>query len=142
MKQKKLKMLAAALLTGALCVSGVSAANTNAARPTTAIVNAEVEQFEARARKKFDFDIGRKVTLVLTTPMSLEAGDTMRVLASCEDKINFDIGLIDSNGKFYYYNTTSGSIDQTFRVQVAGEYRLAVRNNDSWTRTIFVLLDY
>ena len=40
-----------------------------------------------------------------------------------------DVGLVDSDGAFHYFNVKNGSIDKTIRIETRGNYKLAIRNN-------------
>ena len=42
-----------------------------------------------------------------------------------------DFGLVAPDGKFYYFNVTDGSIDETIEVDESGYYTLQIRNNSS-----------
>ena len=42
---------------------------------------------------------------------------------------DLDIGLIAPNGRFYYIETSGGVFDESIKVDDAGYYYLAIRNN-------------
>lgn len=64
----------------------------------------------------------------------LEAGETVRIYATYSpDDASVDVGLIDPDGIFHYFNVTDGTIDKTIEIAESGNYRLAVKNNSSKT---------
>ena len=39
--------------------------------------------------------------------------------------------MVDSEGTFYYFNVTDGSVDKTIQVDESGDYTLQIRNNSN-----------
>lgn len=58
------------------------------------------------------------------------------------DDASVDIGLIDPDGIFHYFNVTDGTIDKTIEIAESGNYRLAVKNNSSKTVKISGFVKY
>ena len=60
----------------------------------------------------------------------LMSGETITVKASYAPFLaSVDVGFIAPDGKFYYFNVTGGSIDQTIIISQTGRYTLQFRNN-------------
>lgn len=60
----------------------------------------------------------------------MEAGETVTIKAAYTPMdASVDVGLVDSDGAFHYFNVKNGSIDKTIRIETRGNYKLAIRNN-------------
>ena len=91
-----------------------------------------VELCELRASGHFSFSVKEQGTYYVANVLSLEVGDTVRINATYSPtSSSIYIGLVDTNGKFYYTRATNGQVDITIEVQKRGEYRLAVVNNST-----------
>lgn len=55
---------------------------------------------------------------------------------------SMDFGVIASSGQFYYINVKGGSISQAIRINQAGSYAVAIRNNSSQTVRVVGFVDY
>lgn len=55
---------------------------------------------------------------------------------------SMDFGLIDSDGTFYPVRANNGSINQTIRIDLRGNYTFAIRNNSSYTVNVFGFVNY
>ena len=53
-----------------------------------------------------------------------------------------DFGVITSSGKFYSINVKEGSINQAIRINQAGSYAVAIRNNSSQTVSVVGFVEY
>ncbi len=53
-----------------------------------------------------------------------------------------DFGYVDADGFFHKINSTNGSIDETIEIEELGQYRLAIRNNDSRAVTVTGTVKY
>lgn len=53
-----------------------------------------------------------------------------------------DVGFIAPDGKFYYFNVTDGSIDQTMQVSQSGNYTIQIRNNSNTEIYVVGYVDY
>lgn len=53
-----------------------------------------------------------------------------------------DFGYVDADGFFHIINSTNGSIDETIEIEELGQYRLAIRNNDSRAVTVTGTVKY
>ena len=53
-----------------------------------------------------------------------------------------DFGYVDTNNVFHYLNCTSGSINNSLKITKAGEYKIAIRNNASYSITVTGTIKY
>lgn len=69
--------------------------------------------------------------------ISLDKDETVTYNCTYTPKsASLDFGIIDSNNVFHYLNCTSGSINQSIKIDTAGQYTLAIRNNESYAVTV------
>ena len=81
--------------------------------------------------------------IIRVEKLGVEAGETVRIYATYSpDDASVDIGLIDPDGIFHYFNVTDGTIDKTIEIAESGNYRLAVKNNSSKTVKISGFVKY
>lgn len=93
----------------------------------------KVEIEERRASGKFDFDIPAKTLMKASSSFPMEYGETVTITASYTPaSASMDFGLIDSDGTFYPVRANNGSINQTIRIDLRGNYTFAIRNNSSY----------
>lgn len=82
---------------------------------------------------------------ILTADKSffMETGETVTINCSYTPaSASVDFGLIDSDGSFYYFNITDGSINKTIQVNERGYYTLAVRNNSAYSVSVTGYVNY
>lgn len=73
----------------------------------------------------------------------MEYGETVTITASYTPaSASMDFGLIDSDGTFYPVRANNGSINQTIRIDLRGNYTFAIRNNSSYTVNVFGFVNY
>lgn len=73
----------------------------------------------------------------------MEYGETVTITASYSPaSASMDFGLIDSEGTFYPVRASDGSINQTIRIDLRGNYTFAVRNNSSYTVNVSGFVNY
>lgn len=93
----------------------------------------KVEIEERRASGKFDFDIPAKTLMKASSSFPMEYGETVTITASYTPaSASMDFGLIDSDGTFYPVRANNGSINQTIRIDLRGNYtayRIWVQND-------------
>lgn len=83
----------------------------------------KVEIEERRASGKFDFDIPAKTLMKASSSFPMEYGETVTITASYTPaSASMDFGLIDSDGTFYPVRANNGSINQTIRIDLRGNY--------------------
>ena len=79
----------------------------------------------------------------VTPFLSLQANDVVAFNCSYSpSSASLDFGVITSSGKFYSINVKEGSINQAIRINQAGSYAVAVRNNSSQTVRVVGFVEY
>ena len=98
---------------------------------TTGTVSIQgIERIEARATVSFDLTVKSGFTSIANQAFPMEAGETVTIKAAYTPMdASVDVGLVDSDGAFHYFNVKNGSIDKTIRIETRGNYKLAIRNN-------------
>ena len=98
-----------------------------AAPLTTGSVNTDISPFSTKA----------------ISQISLKSGDALTLNCSYSpSSASMDFGVIASSGQFYYINVKGGSISQAIRINQAGSYAVAIRNNSSQTVRVVGFVDY
>ena len=96
-----------------------------------------------RATGSFSIDIPAKTKMIADTSFPLVAGETVRIDASYRpENASVDFGILDENGRFYFFNIDDGEIDKTIRVEDSGDYRLQIRNNSSYSIAVTGFVNY
>ena len=86
----------------------------------------------ARATGRFSMDVPGGALVKASSSFPLEAGETVTIKATYTPfSASVDFGLVDSQGTFYYFNVTDGSVDKTIQVEESGDYTLQIRNNSN-----------
>ena len=101
-----------------------------------------VEADWSRATSEFNTKIASGKSAVTRNELPLESGETVRINASYTPDGSVDFGLVDADGKFYYINVQSGSIDKTIQISKRGNYKLKIRNNTSSTVSVTGYIRY
>lgn len=84
------------------------------------------------ATGSFNMTIPARTKAIASSSFPLAAGETVTIKASYSPfSASVDVGLIAPDGKFYFFNITDGSIDETIQVSESGKYTLQIRNNSS-----------
>lgn len=83
----------------------------------------------ARASDAFQFTITAKQIARANKSFHMAAGETVHFDIGYAPSGSVDIGLIDPDGNYLYFNTTSGRLDKTMQVSKRGSYTLQIRNN-------------
>ena len=95
------------------------------------------------ATNSFNMSIPANTKVRANTSFSLVVGETITIKASYAPfSASVDVGFIAPDGKFYYFNVTGGSIDQTITVSQTGQYTLQIRNNSSSAIQISGFVNY
>lgn len=83
-----------------------------------------------RASETYYVTIPARSALRASSSFSMAAGETITIDASyTPSAAELDVGLIASDGSFHYFTVTGGRIVKTIRMEEAGTYTLAIRNN-------------
>lgn len=83
-----------------------------------------------RASETYYVTIPARSALRASSNFSMAAGETITIDASyTPTTAELDVGLIYSDGSFHYFTVTGGRIVKTIRMEEAGTYTLAIRNN-------------
>lgn len=84
------------------------------------------------ATGSFNMSIPARTKAIANSSFPLAAGETVTIKASYSPfSASVDFGLVAPDGKFYFFNITDGSIDETIQVSESGKYTLQIRNNSS-----------
>lgn len=79
----------------------------------------------------------------VTSFLSLQANHLVTFNCSYSpSSASVDFGVVTSGGKFYSINVKEGSIHQAVRINQAGNYAVAVRNNSSQTVCVVGFVNY
>lgn len=98
---------------------------------------------ERRATGKFDFEIPAKTLMKASTSFPMEYGETVTIRATYSPATaSMAFGLIDSDGVFYSVGASNGSINQTIRIDLRGNYTFAIKNNSSYEVTVSGFVNY
>lgn len=123
-------------LTGTLCTSA-------GAVPQEENLFTVKTEISSRASGSFNMSIPARTKAVADSDFPLAAGETVTIKASYSPfSASVDFGIVAPNGKFYYFNVTDGSIDETIEVDESGNYTLQVRNNSSETVRVSGFVNY
>ena len=96
-----------------------------------------------RATGEFRLDVPGNTTVKAATSFPLETGETVAINAVyTPQSASVDFGLLVPDGLFHPLNTTSGSFDETIRVNERGHYTLVIRNNAAYTISVSGYVTY
>lgn len=85
------------------------------------------------ATNSYDISVNVKSIVKGNASFSLEAGEIVQIKAHYSPiNVSMDFGLLDSNGTYYYINTTNGSIDKAIQIEKKGNYTFQIRNNSNY----------
>lgn len=99
----------------------------------TEIQNDELVAEFQRSTGSFSVTVSPGKTKKANTSFTLEAGESVTVdMSYTPGNASVDVGLVDSNNVFTYFNATSSPVDSgVITVTKRGTYTLAIRNNSS-----------
>lgn len=105
--------------------------------PVGAVENSAVNKVIMRSTGQVNHTIQANSIIALSDWISLDKDEEVRYNCTYTSKsASVDFGLIDSDDVFHYQNCTSGSISETIRITKAGQYKIAIRNNASYSITV------
>lgn len=137
----RMKRIAAVFL-ACLALAGTLCASAGAANLEEDFFKVKTE-ISPRASGSFNMSIPARTKAVADSDFPLAAGETVTIKASYSPfSASVDFGLVAPDGKFYYFNVTDGSIDETIEVDESGNYTLQVRNNSGVTVRVSGFVNY
>ena len=90
-----------------------------------------------RVSGRLDHSLPAKLITPITQPFFAAKGDTIKYDCTYMPKsAKIDFGYIASDGLFYSIQCTSGSLNKSIELDVAGQYTLAIRNNENYAVTV------
>lgn len=138
---KKLKAAAAcAVLLGCLSIQSPAFAVQGDVIPPTqhstganSLLERQIDSLiESRATETYNIKISANTLSKASSSFSMSAGETITIEATYSPSTaKLDVGLIYADGSFHYFTATGGRISKTIRMEDAGTYTLAFRNNSS-----------
>lgn len=132
--KRLISMILSLALICSLCVSATATGCLGSDQPNKIVL---------RATGHFDIDIPAKTLSEAGTSFSMEYGETVTIKASYSPySASVDFGLIDSNGRFYYFTESDGSVDRSIRISSRGTYTFAIRNNASYLVSVSGYVNY
>ena len=128
----RVKRIICMVLACVAIVGAVSVPASAAEIEITALENFTDKLIAPFATRSFNMSIPAKSKVIANSSFPLAAWETVTIKASYSPfSASVDFGLVDSQGTFYYFNVTVGSVDKTIQVEESGDYTLQIRNNSN-----------
>lgn len=128
----RVKRIICMVLACVAIVGAVSVPASAAEIEITALENFTDKLIAPFATRSFNMSIPAKSKVIANSSFPLAAWETVTIKASYSPfSASVDFGLVDSQGTFYYFNVTDGSVDKTIQVEQSGDYTLQIRNNSN-----------
>ena len=128
----RVKRIICMVLACVAIVGAVSVPASAAEIEITALENFTDKLIAPFATRSFNMSIPAKSKVRANSSFPLAAWETVTIKASYSPfSASVDFGLVDSQGTFYYFNVTDGSVDKTIQVEESGDYTLQIRNNSN-----------
>lgn len=111
--------------------------------PANAVGPSDAPPAVSRVSGQLNHRISANETVYLTREFFIDKGE--RITYTCvytPKSASVDFGYVDADGFFHKINSTNGSIDETIEIEELGQYRLAIRNNDSRAVTVTGTVKY
>lgn len=103
----------------------------------------KVEFTERRATGEYNFEIPAHTLKEASSSFPLDYGETVTITASYSPSTaSVDFGLIDEDDIFFPIRASNGTINQTIRIDLSGNYTFAVRNNSNYTVRVTGFINY
>lgn len=126
-------LLMTLILSVVFCSANVSAAE----------MEVEKNLIVPRATGSFNMTLSSNTLKKASTSFPLESGEVVTIKASYSPfSANMDFGLIGPDGAFHYVSVSNGTISQKIKINTAGNYTFAVRNNSSQTVKVSGFVNY
>lgn len=111
--------------------------------PANAAEISESSYVISRVSGRLEHKIPAKTTAYLTDEVSLDKGELITYNCTYTPKsASMDFGYVDSNSVFHYLNRTNGNIEKSLEIAGAGQYTLAIRNNEDYAVTVTGTVKY
>lgn len=128
----RVKRIICMVLACVAIVGAVSVPASAAEIEITALENFTDKLIAPFATRSFNMSIPAKSKVIANSSFPLATWETVTIKASYSPfSASVDFGLVDSQGTFYYFNVTDGSVDKTIQVEESGDYTLQIRNNSN-----------
>ena len=128
----RVKRIICMVLACVAIVGAVSVPASAAEIEITALENFTDKLIAPFATRSFNMSIPAKSKVIANSSFPLAAWETVTIKASYSPfSASVDFGLVDSQGTFYYFNVTDGSVYKTIQVEESGDYTLQIRNNSN-----------
>ena len=128
----RVKRIICMVLACVAIVGAVSVPASAAEIEITALENFTDKLIAPFATRSFNMSIPAKSKVIANSSFPLAAWETVTIKASYSPfSASVDFGLVDSQGTFYYFNVTDGSVDKTIQVEESVDYTLQIRNNSN-----------
>lgn len=113
-------------------MTGVAVAEDYMAMESAAPERFTIRVSYTRATGAFAMSIPAKAIMRADSSFAVTAGDSVTIKASYAPfGASVDFGLVDSEGVFFCFQATNGSVDRTIQIEESGRYTLQVRNNSA-----------
>lgn len=128
----QMKRILCMVLSGVLLVSVISLSANAAETQATSLEILCDEHVSPLATGYFNLIIPEKTNAKGDIVFPLAAGETVTNKAShFPFSASLDFGITATDGNYYGFSITSGSIDKTIRISERGDYIFQIRNNSS-----------
>lgn len=96
-----------------------------------------------RVSGQLNYTFPANTTMQIGQPFSAAKDDIVKYDCTYTPKsASMNFGVIAPDGLFYSISCTSGSINQSIKMEQAGQYTLAIRNNESYAVTVTGTIQY
>ena len=117
-------------------------ANADEVGMSYAVISAR-EQIVPFATESLSITIPAKTNALARFSYNLAADEAVTIKASYTPfSASIDVGLVTSDGRYYYYSATNGSINKTIQVSESGAYTLLIRNNSNYEVQVSGYVNY
>lgn len=107
------------------------------------VSSADIVTIMPRVTGRLNHSISANTITYIGQPISLDKGETITYDCTYTPKsASLDFGYVASDGLFYSINCTTGSINKSIKMDKAGQYTLAICNNESYPVTVTGTINY
>ena len=139
MKKSICMVMAVAALLGNLSINAAAVEPSD----TFYMVREQAVSLGARESNTFTVSIRANKNTTSAQSLSLKAGNAVRISAAYEPEYaDVTIGLLDSDGTYYYLQGKNGKASGSIQAPKTGSYTLVIENNSSSTVQISGTVKY